>query len=132
MAFGDNTVPNITIGNIIRAGQLFDVGHVLAQRQDGDERHELARLARPDPTLQGRKQGEAQLTTSLKTSIRVDPYGPGDIVRTPTDDRLNLQCLLPDPADRSAGVLDRCARGGAVPSPAALRVASRETVGGAD
>jgi len=32
-------------------------------------------------------------TTSLKTSIRVDPDGPGDVFKTPTDDRLNLQCL---------------------------------------
>ena len=118
MAFGDNTVPNITIGNIIRAGQLFDVGHVLAQRQDGDERHEPARLARPDPALQGRKQGEAQLTTSLKTSIRVDPYGPGDIVRTPTDDRLNLQCLhSPNPQTGLGGTRPvRPRRGSAEPS----------------
>ena len=33
VAFGDNTVPNITIGNIIRAGQLFDV--VTYDRNDG-------------------------------------------------------------------------------------------------
>ena len=40
----------------------------------------------------------AMPTTSLETSIRVDPDGPGDIFKTPTDDRLNLQCLhFPNP-----------------------------------
>jgi len=92
VAFGDNTVPNITIGNIIRAGQLFDV--FTYDRNDGTATNGTnphGSLA--DPALQGRQQGEAQLPTSLKTSIRADPDGPGDIVRTPTDDRLNLQCL---------------------------------------
>ena len=92
MAFDDNTVPNITIGNIIWAGQLFDV--VTYDRNDrtatnGTNLHGL--LA--DPTVQGRQRGEAQLPAALKPGMRVDPDGPGDIVRTPTDDRLNLLCL---------------------------------------
>ena len=92
VAFDDNTVPNITIGNIIWAGQLFDV--VTYDRNDrtatnGTNLHDL--LA--DPTVQGRQRGEAQLPAALKPGMRVDPDGPGDIVRTPTDDRLNLQCL---------------------------------------
>ena len=91
MAFGDNTVPNITIGNIIRAGQLFDV--FTYDRNDRTVTNGTNPHGLPDPMRQGRQQGEALLTTSLKTSIRVDFDGPGDIVKTPTDDRLNLPCL---------------------------------------
>lgn len=51
-----------------------------------------------DPTLQGREQAEVQLTTFLKTGLRVDPDGPGPIFETPIVDPCNLQCLhYPNP-----------------------------------
>ena len=117
MAFGDNTVPNITIGNIIRAGQLFDV--FTYDRNDRTVTNGTNPHGLPDPTRQGRQQGEALLTTSLKTSIRVDFDGPGDIVKTPTDDRLNLQCLhSPNPQTGLVGGTRpvRPRRGSAEPS----------------
>ena len=51
VAFGDNTIPNITIGNIIRAGQLFDV--VTYDRNgrtatNGTRPHGLLAPTRPD------------------------------------------------------------------------------------
>ena len=97
IAFGDNTVPNITSGNIIRAGKLFD--RVTYYRNDktptsGSNPHGF--LA--DPTQFGRQMGEAQLTAFLKTGNVTDPDGPGPVFETPIARQDNLQCLhYPNP-----------------------------------
>ena len=99
VAFGDNTVPNITSGNIVRAGKLFDV--VTYYRNDktptsGTNPHGF--LA--DPTLFGREQGEAQLTAFLKTGAAGRPGRRG--ADLPDADREPVQPAvpaLPEPAD---------------------------------
>lgn len=97
VAFGDNTVPNTASGNIIRAGDLFDV--TTYYRNDrtatsGTNPHGF--LA--DPTLQGRQQAQAQLTQFLSTGMRQDPDADVQIFQTPIRDWLNLQCLhYPNP-----------------------------------
>ena len=97
IAFGDNTVPNITSGNIIRAGNLFDtVTYYRNDRTPTAARNPHGFLA--DPTVFGRQQAQAQLTTFLETGERVDPDGAGRIFQTPIENRFNLQCLhYPNP-----------------------------------
>lgn len=93
-AFGDHTVPNVTLGNIIRAGNLFD--RVTYYRNDetptsGTDPHGF--LA--DPTLFGRSMAELQLGTYLATGGQtvLDPDGPGPIFEVPIADPNNLECL---------------------------------------
>ena len=97
VAFGDYTVPNITSGNIIRAGDLFDtVTYYRNDRTPTAGRNPHGFLA--DPTIAGREQAQAQLTTFLETGERVDPDGPGKVFQTPIENRFNLQCLhYPNP-----------------------------------
>lgn len=91
-AFGDDTVPNTTAGNMYRAGQLFD--RVTYYRNDltptnGSNPHGFLE----DPTLAGRENGELQLTTFLKTGVAIDPDGPSPVFEFPIADPDNLQCL---------------------------------------
>ena len=98
VAFGDNTVPNITSGDIIRAGNLFD--RLTYYRNDktptsGTNPHGF--LA--DPTLPvGRQLGEAQLTAFLSTGDIVNPDATNTVFEFPIKNRDNLQCLhYPNP-----------------------------------
>jgi hypothetical protein len=93
-AYGDHTVPNITTGNILRAGHLFD--RFTYYRNDktptnGTDPHGF--LA--DPTLAGRSMAEDQLGTFLQSHGKtvIDPDGSGPIFETPISDRNNLECL---------------------------------------
>ncbi len=100
VAFGDNTVPNITAGNIIRAGDLFDrVTYYRNDRTATSTRNPHGFLA--DPTLQGREQGELQLTAFLKTGqvLNTAPL----FFEVPIANGDNLQCLhYPNPQTGSA------------------------------
>ena len=92
VAFGDNTVPNVASGNIVRAGELLD--RTTYYRNDltptsGTNPHGF--LA--DPTVFGRQQGQLQLTTFLSTGQVVDPDGPLPVFETPIVNADNLQCL---------------------------------------
>jgi len=102
VAFGDNTVPNITAGNIIRAGDLFDrVTYYRNDRTFSSGKNPHGFLA--DPTLAGREQAEAQLTVFLKTGQVVNPGPPFFFFEVPIVNRDNLQCLhYPNPQTGSA------------------------------
>lgn len=98
-AFGDHTVPNLTFGNIIRAGDLFD--RVTYYRNDktptsGSDPHGF--LA--DPTLFGNEPAELQLAAYLASGGTkvVDPDGPAPFFEVPIHNPANLWCLhYPDP-----------------------------------
>jgi hypothetical protein len=102
-AFGDDTVPNTTAGNIYRAGHLMD--RVTYYRNDktptsGTNPHGFLE----DPTLFGREMGQLQLTVFLKTGTAIDPDGPAPIFEFPIADPDNLQCLhLGQPSEGKAG-----------------------------
>lgn len=97
--FGDHTVPNLTTGNVVRAGGLLD--RMTYYRNDltptaGRDPHGF--LA--DPTLSGRTMAEAQLAAFLASdgTTVIDPDGPGPVFEVPIVDPANLQCLhYPDP-----------------------------------
>jgi hypothetical protein len=98
-AYGDDTVPNITLGNIIRAGHLFD--RLTYYRNDktptssSDPHGFMA-----DPRLSGRSGAEAQLAAFLQSYGKnvIDPDGSGPIFETPIADPGNLWCLhYPEP-----------------------------------
>jgi hypothetical protein len=92
IAFGDNTVPNVTSGNIIRAGDLFDrVTYYRNDRTPTADKNPHGFLA--DPTVFGRQMGEVQLTAFLETGQRVDPDGPAPVFEVPIANEDNLQCL---------------------------------------
>ena len=93
-AFGDNTVPNTTTGNIMRAGQLFD--RMMFYRNDKtptadtDPHGFLA-----DPTLAGRSSAEQMLGRWLQTfgQVVLDPDGPNGVFEEPIYDPKELDCL---------------------------------------
>jgi hypothetical protein len=92
VAFGDATVPNVTSGNIIQAGDLFD--RVTYYRNDrtptrGTNPHGF--LA--SPALAGRQMAQAQLTAFLETGRMVDPDGGATVFEVPIANLDNLQCL---------------------------------------
>jgi hypothetical protein len=98
-AYGDNTVPNTTLGNIIRAGHLFDrltfYRNDQSPTSDSDPHGFMA-----DPTLAGRSGAEAQLVAFLQSygATVIDPDGAGPIFETPIGDHGNLLCLhYPEP-----------------------------------
>jgi hypothetical protein len=98
-AFGDGTVPNVTTGNIIRAGQLFDritfYRNDKTPTKDTDPHGFMA-----DPTLAGRTGAEHQLIAFLKSygANVIDPDGPGPVFERPITNVNNLQCLhYPEP-----------------------------------
>jgi hypothetical protein len=92
VAFGDGTVPNVTSGNIVRAGDLFDVTtYYRNDRTPTADRNPHGFLA--DPTVFGRQMGQLQLTTFLETGQIIDPDGPGGVFETPIANEDNLQCL---------------------------------------
>lgn len=101
-AFGDNTVPNPTAGNIYRAGKLFD--RVTYYRNDltpssGMNPHGFLE----DPRLAGRQNGQLQLTTFLRTGTTIDPDGPLPVFEVPIADPDQTQCLhYPDPQTGAA------------------------------
>ncbi|MGI8534939.1 MAG: hypothetical protein ACR2K2_00305, partial [Mycobacteriales bacterium] len=103
VAFGDATVPNVTSGNLLRAGEMFD--RVTYYRNDrtptrGTNPHGF--LA--DPTLFGRELGQAQLTAFLSTGRIVDPDGPLPLFEVPIVHPDDLQCLHYPPPQTGAGV----------------------------
>jgi hypothetical protein len=92
VAFGDATVPNVTSGNIVRAGDLFDVTtYYRNDRTPTAGRNPHGFLA--DPTVFGRQMAQLQLTAFLETGQIVDPDGPGNVFETPIANEDNLQCL---------------------------------------
>jgi hypothetical protein len=97
VAFGDHTVPNVTSGNIVRAGELFDrVTYYRNDRTPTARTNPHGFLA--DPALFGRQLAEVQLTAFLKTGQMVDPDGPGSVFEVPIAAPDNLQCLhYPNP-----------------------------------
>ena len=97
ISFGDNTVPNQTSGNLVRAGGLED--RVTYYRNDQSPTRETnPHGVLADPTVFGRVPLQAQLTTFLSTGEVVDPDGPGPVFEVPITDAGNLRCLhYPDP-----------------------------------
>jgi hypothetical protein len=93
VAFGDATVPNVTSGNIIRAGELFDVTtYYRNDRTPTSRSNPHGFLA--DPRIFGREMGQAQLTAFLATGEIIDPDTPaGPIFEVPIANPDNLQCL---------------------------------------
>ena len=92
VAFGDYTVPNVTSGSIIRAGELFDrVTYYRNDRTATRDKNPHGFLA--DPTLAGRQQAQAQLTAFLETGQVIDPDGAGNVFEVPISNQDNLQCL---------------------------------------
>jgi hypothetical protein len=92
VAFGDATVPNVTSGNIVRAGNLFDVTtYYRNDRTPTSGKNPHGFLA--DPTVFGRQMAQLQLTTFLETGQIVDPDGPGNVFETHIANEDNLQCL---------------------------------------
>jgi hypothetical protein len=98
-AFGDASLPNIFLGNIVRAGHLMD--RVAYYRNDktptsGNDPH--AFLA--DPRLSGNSGAEAMLAAFLQshgTNV-IDPDGSGPMFEVPIEDPGNLWCLhYPEP-----------------------------------
>ncbi len=97
VAFGDNTVPNVPSGNLLRAGDLLDrVTYYRNDRTPTRDTNPHGFLA--DPTLFGRELGQAQVTAFLRTGDIVDPDGPLPVFEVPIADPDDLQCLhYPDP-----------------------------------
>jgi hypothetical protein len=92
IAFGDATVPNVTSGNIIRAGELEDrVTYYRNDRTPTRARNPHGFLA--DPTVAGRQQAEAQLSEFLASGRIVDPDSAGNVFEVPIANADNLQCL---------------------------------------
>jgi hypothetical protein len=92
VAFGDNTVPNVTSGNIIRAGDLFDrTTYYRNDRTPTASTNPHGFLA--DPTVAGRVPGQAQLTAFLATGQVLDPDLALPVFEVPIANRDNLQCL---------------------------------------
>lgn len=92
-AFGDDTVPNPTTGNVIRAGKLLD--RISYYRNDltptmGRNPHGFLE----DPTLTGREMAEISLGAFLQSRGRtvLDPDGPAPVFETPIKDPTNLLC----------------------------------------
>lgn len=115
-AFGDHTVPNLTLGNIIRAGDLAD--RLTYYRNDktptsGTDPHGF--LA--DPTLFGRSFAEAQLGTFLASggNVVIDPDGPAPVFETPIADPNNLWCLHYADPQSGQGAFPPAASGGCPP-----------------
>ncbi|MEA2655110.1 MAG: hypothetical protein QOI23_475 [Chloroflexota bacterium] len=98
-AFGDDTVPNPTAGELYRAGHLFDL--VSYYRNDktptaGSDPHGFLL----DPRLFGRDQGQAQMLAFISSggSNVIDPDGPGPIWEVPIANTRNLDCThYPEP-----------------------------------
>ena len=91
-AFGDATVPNFTLGNIIRAGDLFD--RLTYYRNDktptaSSDPHGFLE----DPRLSGREPAEAQLTAFLQSHGQTVLPLPAPIFETPIVNHDNLLCL---------------------------------------
>jgi hypothetical protein len=98
-AYGDDTVPNTTIGNIMRAGLLFDrltfYRNDMTPTSDSDPHGFMA-----DPTLAGRSGAEQELATFLQSHGQtvLDPDGPGGVFEQPIYDPRELDCLhYPEP-----------------------------------
>jgi hypothetical protein len=98
-AYGDDTVPNTTIGNIMRAGLLFDrltfYRNDMTPTSDADPHGFMA-----DPTLAGRSGAEQELAAFLQSHGKtvLDPDGPGGVFEQPIYDPHELDCLhYPEP-----------------------------------
>ena len=102
-AYGDDTVPNTTIGNIMRAGLLFDrltfYRNDMTPTSDTDPHGFMA-----DPTLAGRSGAEQELAVFLQSHGQtvLDPDGPGGVFEQPIYDPHELDCLhYPEPQSGS-------------------------------
>jgi hypothetical protein len=123
VAFGDATVPNVTSGNIVRAGDLFDVTtYYRNDRTPTANRNPHGFLA--DPTVFGRQMAQLQLTTFLETGRIVDPDGPAPVFETPIANRDNLQCLHYPHPQTGEGAFPPPAAGECPPRPADADVAA--------
>jgi hypothetical protein len=92
VAFGDATVPNVTSGNIIGAGELLDrVTYYRNDRTPTASRNPHGFLA--DPTVFGRQMAQAQLTSFLSSGNVTDPDSRGSVFEVPIANPDNLQCL---------------------------------------
>ncbi len=122
VAFGDHTVPNVTSGNILRAGELFDrttyYRNDLTPTADQDPHGFLA-----DPRRTGRQMGQAQLTAFLTTGQIVDPDGPAPVFEVPIANRDNLQCLHYPPPQTGRDAFPPPAAGPCPARPADAQVA---------
>jgi hypothetical protein len=92
-AFGDDTVPNPTAGELYRAGNLFDL--VSYYRNDktptaASDPHGFLL----DPRLFGRDQGQAQVLAFISSggTTVIDPDGAGPIWEVPVANTRNLDC----------------------------------------
>jgi len=91
-AFGDATVPNFTLGNVIRAGDLFD--RLTYYRNDktptaSSDPHGFLE----DPRLAGREPAETQLTAFLASHGNTVLPLPAPVFETPIVNHDNLLCL---------------------------------------
>jgi hypothetical protein len=93
-AYGDATVPNTTIGNIMRAGHLFN--RLTFYRNDktptsGTDPHGFM----ADPTLAGRSGAEQELAMFLQShgATVFDPDGPDGVFEVPIANPNELECL---------------------------------------
>ena len=129
VAFGDATVPNVTSGNIIRAGDLFDVTtYYRNDRTPTANKNPHGFLA--DPTVFGRQMGEVQLTAFLKTGQRVDPDGPATVFEVPIVNPDNLQCLHYPHPQTGEKAFPPAAAGECPPRPEDMEVAAPPSGGG--
>ena len=98
-AFGDASLPNIFIGNVVRAGHLLDrLTYYRNDRTPTSGSNPHAFLA--DPRLTGNSGAETQLTAFLKSYGKnvIDPDGPGPVFETPIANSRNVWCLhYPEP-----------------------------------
>ncbi|MBW3656412.1 MAG: hypothetical protein KY444_09900, partial [Gemmatimonadetes bacterium] len=104
-AFGDETVPNPTSWNLLRAGRF--PGRVSFYRNDrtptrGENPHGFLL----DPRITGRQQAQAQVIDFIARNGEgpIDPDGPGNTWETPIFDRRSLRQLN---YDLEAGVKAR-------------------------
>ena len=117
VAFGDNTVPNVTSGNIVRAGGLLDrTTYYRNDRSPTADKNPHGFLA--DPTLFGREQGQLQLTAFLATGQVIDPDGPLPVFETPIAQADDLQCLHYPHPQTGQGAFPPAAAGSCPPRPA--------------
>jgi hypothetical protein len=138
VAFGDNTVPNVTSGNIARAGELFDVVTYYRHDRsptrlpgpDGQFRDPHGFLADPTNDPVARSQAQAQLTAFLATGERPDPDLAGPVFETPIANPDNLQCLHYPHPQTGQEAFPPAAAGECPPRPADPQLAAADPLHG--
>ncbi|HWH29463.1 MAG TPA: hypothetical protein VNU26_10950 [Mycobacteriales bacterium] len=126
VAFGDATVPNVTSGNIVRAGDLFDrTTYYRNDRTATASRNPHGFLA--DPTVSGRGQAQLQMTTFMASGTVLDPDTPaGPVFEVPIADADNLQCLHYPHPQTGADAFPPPAEGECPPRPADAELAAAD------